>query len=94
MTKYIAGVPCPGCGLTRSFISISSGQFARAWSFNPASFLMYAFMAGQIPWRLFQIWRVRVKRVWSFHSNWLYSIPIALVIALIGQWIFRIATAA
>ena len=34
--RRITGFPCPGCGLTRSFISIAHGQFVDAWRFNPA----------------------------------------------------------
>ena len=49
-SKRIFDLPCPGCGLTRSFISISHGQFSRAWNFNPVSFLLYPFIFAQIPW--------------------------------------------
>lgn len=35
-------IPCPGCGLTRAFLSISHGQWTEAWNFNPFSFVWYS----------------------------------------------------
>ena len=41
----VTGLPCPGCGMTRAFCSISHGQFANAWNLNPFSFIFYALTA-------------------------------------------------
>ena len=43
--KNIFSVPCPGCGMTHSFISIFQGEFAAAWRFNPFSYLLLALFA-------------------------------------------------
>jgi hypothetical protein len=32
--KSLTGVPCPGCGLTRSFVAIASGKIPEAIAFN------------------------------------------------------------
>ena len=61
-SRQLFNIECPGCGMTRAFISISHGQFARAWHFNPASFLVYLFVAAQIPWHAIQIWRLRANQ--------------------------------
>jgi len=42
------GVVGPTCGLTRGVIAIFRGQAARAWAFNPASFLAVAVALGGI----------------------------------------------
>ncbi len=46
---HITGRRCPGCGMTRAFCCILHGQLARAWAWNPASFLLFpvcAFLAA------------------------------------------------
>lgn len=40
--KYLTGLPCPGCGLTHSFCSISSGNFSDAFSYHFFGPFIYA----------------------------------------------------
>lgn len=40
----ITGIPCAGCGLTRAFLFLFSGQFARAMHMNPSVLLVLAFI--------------------------------------------------
>ena len=87
--KRMFGVPCPGCGLTRSFVSLSHGQFSRAWGFNPASFLLYPFVFAQIPWNAMQIWMIR-KRGYGVQVPYIYFLPIAIAIVLLLQWLIRL----
>lgn len=39
--KSLLGVPCPGCGLTRAFVSLGRGDFQAAWDFHPWAFLLF-----------------------------------------------------
>jgi len=88
MAKRVFGVPCPGCGLTRSFVSISHGQFSRAWAFNPTSFLLYPFVFVQIPWHAMQFWLIR-KRGYGAHLPHIHFLPIVIAIILLVQWLIR-----
>lgn len=90
-SRRLFNLDCPGCGLTRSFISISHGEFARAWEFNRASYVVYLFTAIQLPWHAFQIWRLRTNRypiVWT----WIYFIPLGVVFALVVNWIWKLCS--
>jgi hypothetical protein len=38
--KLITGIPCPGCGMTHSILSITHGNIFDAACFNPFSFFL------------------------------------------------------
>jgi hypothetical protein len=87
--RRITGQPCPGCGLTRSFVSIAHGDVSGAWFFNAAGPLVFLLVAGQIPYRAWRLWQIRrgIER-WPGVQvlNHLLWVMVAL---LMGQWIFR-----
>lgn len=89
--KRMFGHPCPGCGLTRCFISLGHGDVVSAWQFNPTGILFFAVVLFQIPYRSVQLWRlyqglpeVRLG-TWP---NWTLTI---VALGLIGQWALRTA---
>ncbi|MCH2180980.1 MAG: DUF2752 domain-containing protein [Mariniblastus sp.] len=88
-SKRVFGIDCPGCGLTRGFISISHGEFQRAWHFNPASFVVYVLVIGQIPWQLYQLGRIWRGR-YPVSSNWIYLLPALAAASLLLQWLVQI----
>ena len=57
--KNFFGYDCPGCGLTRCFVSLGHRDLRRAWGFNPVGVFLFAVVAFQIPYRLIQLWRLR-----------------------------------
>jgi hypothetical protein len=88
--RRIVGINCPGCGMTRSFISIAHGQWARAWDFNPVGFLFFPVVAFQIPYRILQLTRIRRgQRELSLAGidQW---VLIIIAFALLTQWIVAI----
>lgn len=87
--RILFGFDCPACGMTRAFISISHGQFANAWQFNPASFVVYAFVAAQLPWQIYQMRRIRSGKP-GVDGFWIYVPSIVAALSLFGQWIFRL----
>lgn len=37
----LSGLPCPGCGLTRSFVCLAHGQISMAFEFHPLGPLLF-----------------------------------------------------
>ncbi len=86
----LTGLPCPGCGLTRSFISMGHGRIHDAWSYNPAGFFFFAIVLFQIPYRVFQIVRIRrghVQHRFARIDTWTL---IALAAVLVFQWAWHL----
>jgi hypothetical protein len=88
-SRRVLGIDCPGCGLTRAFISISQGEFTRAWYLNHASFVVYFFIAVQIPWHAIQIWRLR-RNQRPMDWGYVYMTPVAVVVVLSFNWVWTL----
>lgn len=87
--KRLLNADCPGCGLTRCFISVAHGRWSDGWRFNPAGILLFSLVVVQIPYRVVQITRSRrgqqELRLGKF-STWMLF---AVILALLVQWVVR-----
>jgi hypothetical protein len=91
MTKRWTNVGCPGCGMTRCFISLGHGDLAAAWSYNPAGLWFYAIVLFQIPFRVVQLVRIR-RGLPELRTGWLAHFALSLLaILMIGQWLLKMA---
>ncbi len=84
------GIDCPGCGMTRCFISIAHGDLLAAWNYNAGGILLFGLVVAQIPYRSAQMWRVS-----HGHTEWqprrlMTWLSEVLVIMLLVQWCWRI----
>lgn len=82
---------CPGCGLTRSFISISHLDFASAWHYHPFGFAGYAIMVLLTVFCFLpRTGRTRILRWFDARKNWIMPTLFAGATAfcLYGLWRF------
>ena len=89
VSREYLGLPCPGCGMTRCFISLAHGEFGRALRFNPAGLLLFGFFVFQVPYRFAQLWRQRTGKQ-PFHigrANWFVYVFLAVMFL---QWIGKV----
>ena len=90
MSRRMFGLSCPGCGLTRSFISLVRGDVASAWSYNPAGLLLFAVISFQIPLRAWQLWRIR-QGLPEVVMNGTAQVALgAVAVLMLGQWALRL----
>jgi len=88
--RRVLNIDCPGCGLTRSFISLSHGRWSDAWLYNPVGPMIYALVVSQVPYRGCQLWRARCGlRTWQLGKTGM-MIPMVLAGALFAQWLVRL----
>lgn len=86
--RAVLGWDCPGCGLTRSFIYLASGDIEASLAVNRVGWLFAAVVVLQIPYRLWAMCsadgRPLGQRIpWAF--LW---VPFALLIA---NWLVKVA---
>jgi hypothetical protein len=87
--RKLLGVGCPGCGMTRGFISLMRGRWQQAWDYNPGVYLVFSLVVVQIPYRAVQIGRARLGRPEWRHPTLSAILACELVFSLIGQWLVR-----
>jgi len=90
MSRRTFGLICPGCGLTRCFISLVRGDVATAWSYNPAGLLLFAVIAFQVPFRVWQLIRIRRGSPEVALHRTAYVALATVAVLMIGQWALRL----
>ncbi len=86
--RSLLGVGCPGCGMSRAFISISNLEIDKALAFNSASLIVYLFVAIQIPWHAMQIY-MTFLRGGPIDTWWTLLPPMGVIIWLIWCYCYR-----
>lgn len=80
---------CPGCGMTRAFISMAHGKFSLAWAYNPTSLLFFPMVVIQIPFRSWLIWLSKKGRPQPNLGRWGLAPLFLLMFVMLGQWAVR-----
>ncbi len=82
------GVNCPGCGLTRSFVALASGDLSQSLGFHRLGWLLALAVVAQIPYRVFALRELRSRVVERTWPAWFGYFLIAM---LIGNWLLATA---
>jgi len=83
--RYLTGLPCPGCGLTRSFSCILHGDFARAYDYHPFGyFLLPIFLLMASTLILPASRRSRMENFFRIHQSKLKLLYLTLIYGFIA----------
>lgn len=84
--RRMTGMDCAGCGMTRCFISLGHGDLPAAWKYNPAGILLYAIVLFQLPYRGWQLWRIRRGQPEIHLGQFAYGAMILFAVLMVAQW--------
>ena len=68
--RLIFGIPCPGCGLTRSFCAIARGNLSAAFGYHALGPVLYLVLLIAVPLLAYQA--ITHRRV-RFLNDWLFG---------------------
>lgn len=77
--KNIYGVPCPSCGITRSYIQLFQFHFRKAFFYHPL-FWFFPFLFFVVLFRFIPV----VNKIYNNKLFWIISL-----IIILGIWVIR-----
>ncbi len=88
--RNITGLPCPGCGTTRSVGALTRGDFTEAWHFNPMGYAAAAVLIILPFWLLHDAVRRTdtLYRGYLLSEEWLRhkTVVIILFLLIAANW--------
>lgn len=89
------GLPCPGCGLTRSLTSITHLHFAEAFGYHPFGFLVWGLMLALVAASFAgERRRQRVGEFLTSRRMWAQRVYLGLVLSFIAFGVARMVVVA
>jgi len=85
----VTGLPCPACGLTRSFVCLAHGHLTESLRYHPLGPLLFAVMLATVIYALAERLRPGLRVSVTPHLRGL--IPLCAVVIFLIAWVFRLA---
>lgn len=87
-SRLLFGAECPGCGLTRSFVALASGDLAESFHYNRVGWLLAMAVVLQVPYRVYALRELRREVVAD--RPWLLWFGYLLIAALVVNWLLKV----
>lgn len=92
--KTITGFPCPGCGLTRSFVAMGHMNPVGSFGYNPAGPVLFLLFMAQVPYRpIRMIFSRRHPLIFSTADRIGNRALILAVVLMAVFWLYKIGPA-
>lgn len=85
LSRELFHADCPGCGLTRSFVAVTHGQFGESFSLHRLGLVLYLFFLGQIAYRVYCL-RKRCANLPAALLRLQSWLGFGMVTALLANW--------
>ena len=80
-------IDCPGCGLTRSFVSFFKGDWRASFALHHIGLILAIVTLAQLPYRLACLKWGRCPLVTPAVERW---VPYTLIALMIGNWVLKL----
>lgn len=87
--RLVTGLPCPGCGITRSVVDLVHGDLAASLHHHPFGFVALFLIAAQIPYRTAVMFHPRAQN-FRFPSLWTGRVFWGTCGLFLACWVVRL----
>ena len=94
LSRSIAHIDCPGCGITRSFVATAHGDLALAFALHRLGPPLFLLILLQIPLRAYALIRRIARPIGPERLLGGRAMAIVIVAALLANWGVNLATGA
>lgn len=88
--RSFTGIPCPGCGLTRSFIAIARGDFADAISYHLFGIVIFVGFAIASLHLILEL--ITNRKIIAIYAQWVqdYRLQLISLCLILNYHLFRL----
>lgn len=90
--RRVTGTPCPGCGLTRSWVALGRGAVEESLAYHRLGWVVMIYVFLQAVRHAVWLWIGRWRRAVDRAGRWLDRGLIVLAVALFANWGLLLAT--
>ena len=85
---HFTGLPCPGCGLTRSWVSMAHGRFGEALAWHP---LGPSLFLSALIYTIWSAWMALKRPPFPLPMKLQSRLIVSLSLLMLGFWALRLA---